>query len=180
MTNFDLVRQAFQNSIPPRRDAFSHEVARVRKEKDHRDDMKSWYPNEVLKLAKDEARLRVGMAAARIRTLLDIGWEPTPMLPVQGAFSDLFTRYDNMRKEAYRDLPDAIESAVMDVYGLYPPDQLNESKADPLLRAFGQAWSEAANEQISDLKLYALTKAKVPIGVAARFWGDSGRVYVTG
>jgi hypothetical protein len=154
-----MVRQAFHDAIPARQDAFKDTVAKARKEKDHRMDMKGWYPAEVLRLAKEEARTRVDMAGSRIHDLLDSGWEPTQMLPVRSVFSNMFSQYDSYRKDAYRDLEHAVENAVREVAGLPPSDQPGDTKATMLAKEFSQCWVDTSQEHISNLECYMPKKA---------------------
>jgi hypothetical protein len=150
----ELLRDAFQHAMPERRDAFRDNVAEARRKKDHRYDMKQWYPVEVLRLAKQEAILRLDLAAAQIEKLLDSGWRPGNGQDVEAAFAQLFSQYSTARNEPSGDLPSAIETAVHEVAGINPPDQPGDTRAKELVGKFYESWGEAARARISALKVY--------------------------
>ncbi len=154
MYTLDDARRAFQDSIPERQDAFREAVVEAWQAAQHKDTIKQWYPNEVLKLAREEARKRLEMAAARVKDLLDSGWEPTTMEPVDHALREMFARYNDMRKNAYNDLENAVAGAVIDVEGFYPPDQPDDRRGSEMLRKFSQTWVEASKQHFSDLHVY--------------------------
>jgi hypothetical protein len=150
----ELVRGAFQDAMPERRDAFRESVAEARRKKDHRYDMKQWYPAEVLRLSKQEAIVRLDMAASQIENLLDSGWRPGDGHDVESAFVQLFGQYRTMRNEPSGDLPAAVETAVREVAGLNPPDQPSDTRAKDLVAKFYEFWTEATRARISALKCY--------------------------
>lgn len=174
----EQVIAAFQNAMPGRRSAFAAEVAKARREKDHKTNMKFWYPAEVLRLAQDEARLRISIAAEKIRKLLDSGWEPTPSQTVHTVMSTMFGALDT-HKHAVSDLENAVRNSVGEVAGLYPPDQPGDQKAVTLLRELSQTWLDASNEFISDLEIHIPQKGQ-PMSTNYNFQGNVGMVQTGG
>lgn len=150
--NLEGARRAFQDAIPARQDEFEDRVAEARSAKDHRSDAKQWYPNEVLRLARAEAKIRLDKAAALIKKALGSGGTSSDEGSIEAAFRFLFTQYQTMRNNPSRDLTDAIEAAVAAVAGHYPPDQSHDTRANTLVGKFFQTWSEAAKERLSELK----------------------------
>lgn len=151
----ELVKDAFQDAMPARHDAFTEVIAVARREKDHRHDMKHWYPAEVLRLAKVEGTVRLDMAASSIQALIESGWTSRDGHTIESAFVQLFGQYRTMRNEPSRDLADAIEKAVMEVAGQWPPDQPGDKRAAELVGKFWEFWVEASKARMSALKCYS-------------------------
>lgn len=142
------VKNAFQDSIPRRRDDFANAVRGRLRSIAHEDQYVQRFPAEVLSMAERELRARIDLAASRIKQLIDSGWSATEMFTVDKTFLDLFGTFDRWDKDPQSDLYHAVENAFGDV-GSYNPTQATINK-----RRLGDVQVQAATEALSDLQVY--------------------------
>ena len=179
MLTTEQVRNAFRNAIPARQGAFKLVVADANRTRMRRSDMKTWYPQEVLRLAKEEARVRLSMAADKVRALIDSGWDPDPMHTIRSVFGDMFSAALGMDKDPYTDLNNAIEHAVFEVSGLSPSDQPHERKSDPLCKEHNTCWFDTTEEFIGELECYIPQRGTI-VSSNYNFSGNVGVVQTGG
>ena len=160
----EQVKSAFHDSIPHRRDEFSKTVRQRFTSMTREAQYQLRYPAEVLAMAEAEIHERHRLAHERIKQLLDSGWRPENPTSIRSAYTELFTGFDDWRKDPSSDLYYAVKSSFAEV-GLAPSDKEIQN-----VRRLGTVQVDAGNEYVSDLVVYAARYtdfSNVPQGMPA-------------
>ncbi len=99
-------------------------------------------------MAQEEIRARAKLAADRIKQLIDSGWNPDLPSGVASAFNDMYSGFDDWRKEPSRDLTEAVECSFGAV-GRNDPEQARINALE-----LGGTQVQTMNEHTSDLEFY--------------------------
>lgn len=144
----EKARAAFQNAIPRMRDEFAKRIQARLKSIAHESQYPLRYPAEVLQMAQEEVRSRAKLAADRIKTLIDSGWNPALPNGVASAFNDMYSGFDDWRKEPSSDLTEAVQWSFGAV-GRNDPQQARINALE-----LGGTQVQTMNEHQSDLEFY--------------------------
>jgi hypothetical protein len=142
----EKAKEAFLASIPRRRSEFARRVDERRRTIAHETGYVARYPQEVMRFAEEEVRVRHQAAAERVKAVLDSGWIPQNPSLVRGAFTDCFG-FQDFREDPFSDVYDRVVRAYEEV-GQPVPAGVHPK------RDLGEIQSAIAKECVSDLEMY--------------------------
>jgi hypothetical protein len=141
----DRAREAYQSAIPNRREEYRLAAYQVPRD--------ASYLIETMRLAKEELRRRLEMAADRVKQMIDSGWTPQKGETVAHVYLDMFSQYNNMNRNSFDDLYNVVNSAFDNV-GIG-----DKAKVQTLYsREFAQYQVDVSTEFTHDVEFYMATK----------------------
>lgn len=141
----ETAREAYQSAIPNRREVYRHAAHGVARD--------ARYLLETMRLAKEELRLRLQIAADRVKQMIDSGWTPQEGVTVASAYGDMFGSYNNANRNSFDDLYNIINSA------LDPVGIANKAHHQRLYSLeFSQYQVDVSTEFTHDLEFYMAAK----------------------
>lgn len=149
----DLAREAYQSAIPERRERFGRAEQRCRDDAAHKNFMQQYYMAELMRLGKDELRMRFEMAMTRVKQLIDSGWEPSAIASVRSAYLGMFAQHNHWNRDTHSDLTHAIESAP-----LFGGGNPTVQERNLYILEFSQYQVDISTEFIHELEFYVAAK----------------------
>ncbi len=118
----EKAREAYQSAVPARREEFEQIAAKCLRDAAHQNDPQRTYVVWIMREAKKELRLRLQMAADRVKQLIDSGWVPQGAERVDSVYRDMLSSANHWNRDSFSDLYGVVNGAFEKV-GLAPTEE---------------------------------------------------------